>query len=79
MARLDQVNKREILWSAQPGPQTAFLQAGNIYEVLYGGARAGGKSFSMLLDWMRHAQAYGEEANGLILRKVKGARHTASF
>jgi hypothetical protein len=37
--------------------------------VLYGGARAGGKSFSMLLDWMRHAQAYGKEANGLILRK----------
>lgn len=23
----------------------------------------------MLLDWMRHAQAYGREANGLILRK----------
>jgi hypothetical protein len=23
----------------------------------------------MLLDWMRHAQAYGKEANGLILRK----------
>jgi hypothetical protein len=61
--------KPEILWTPQPGPQTAFLQAGTIYEVLYGGARAGGKSFSMLLDWMRHAQAYGKEANGLILRK----------
>jgi hypothetical protein len=61
--------KCQVLWTPQPGPQTAFLQAGNIYEVLYGGARAGGKSFSMLLDWMRHAQAYGKEANGLILRK----------
>ena len=58
-----------MLWSPQLGPQTHFLQAGEVYEVFYGGARAGGKSAAMLMDWVRHASLYGKDANGLIVRR----------
>ncbi len=37
--------------------------------MFYGGARAGGKSFAILLDFLRHATWYGKDANGLLVRR----------
>jgi phage terminase large subunit-like protein len=54
---------REI--GPQPGPQTQFLACGADL-VLYGGAAGGGKTYAMLLDWLRHANTPG--ANGLLVR-----------
>ena len=44
---------QEILFQANPGPQTDFLSASE-QEVLYGGAAGGGKSFAMLADPVRY-------------------------
>lgn len=38
-------------------------------EILYGGARGGGKSFCAILDWHRHRSTYGKHANGILFRK----------
>jgi hypothetical protein len=60
-----------VVWS--PGSnyaQWALLQC-NVFEVFFGGARGGGKSDGMLGDWMVHANRYGLNANGLMLRRTR--------
>lgn len=54
----------------QPGPQTEFLSLSHIFELFYGGAKAGGKSFALLLDWERHQAKFGADANGLLVRRT---------
>jgi len=44
---------QEVIFRANPGPQTDFLSASE-QEVLYGGAAGGGKSFAMLADPVRY-------------------------
>ena len=44
---------QEVIFEANPGPQTDFLSASE-QEVLYGGAAGGGKSFAMLADPVRY-------------------------
>lgn len=39
-------------------------------EVLYGGARGGGKSWATLLDWLRHEKHYGALAKGILFRRT---------
>ena len=39
--------------------------------VCYGGARGGGKSWAMALDFWLHAERYGPDAKGLMLRKTR--------
>lgn len=53
----------------QPGPQAKFL-ACPANEILYGGARGGGKSYGLLLDWVAHAGRYGKEARGILFRRT---------
>ena len=61
-----QKQKKEVVFSPNPGPQTEFLAASE-REVLYGGAAGGGKSFGLLADPMRYFS--NSNFNGLILRR----------
>ena len=63
----------EILESLgpQPGPQEALLALpDSIHEAVLGGARGGGKTFGMLLDWFEHASTHGEHAKGMFVRRT---------
>ena len=53
----------------QKGPQTAFVECTGVDIVCYGGARGGGKSCAMALDFWLHAERYGLDAKGLMLRR----------
>lgn len=61
-----------LAWSPQPGPQTLFIQC-PVFEVVYGGARGGGKTDASLGDWAIHAERYGEHAKGLFVRRTRVA------
>lgn len=50
------------------GAQTLALSC-PIPDMLYGGARGGGKGIFLLLDWLRHAERCGGKARGLLIRK----------
>lgn len=65
-------NEAELVkvWSAQPGPQTWLLSC-PIEEILFGGARGGGKSDGVLGEWANHAQEYGVNAIGLCVRRER--------
>lgn len=55
-------------WLPQPGPQT-YLLVCPVEEIFYGGARGGGKTVGMLLDWQNHAATYKQHARGIIFRR----------
>jgi hypothetical protein len=64
--------RRANRWEAQPGPQTAFVES-DVFEVVYGGARGGGKTDAALGDFALHAEAFGEGARGLLVRRSRVA------
>lgn len=57
-----------VLWQPNPGPQTAFL-ACPVREILYGGAKGGGKTAAIGPKALKHVQMYGEHSYVLILRE----------
>ncbi len=57
-----------FLWSPQPGPQTALLTC-PIEDILYGGARGGGKTDGFLGKWLMRSQVYGGKCKGLFVRR----------
>lgn len=57
-----------INWSPQPGPQTALLTC-PIEDILYGGARGGGKTDGFLGKWLMRSQVYGGNCKGLFVRR----------
>ena len=59
-----------VIWEPQPGPQTHLLTC-PIFEVLYGGARGGGKTDGMLGEWVSHAGLHGSAASGLMVRRSR--------
>lgn len=59
-----------IIWRPQPGPQTALLSC-PVFEVFFGGARGGGKTDGMLGEWAVHANRYGKDAIGLMVRRTR--------
>lgn len=59
---------QQILWQAQPGPQTALIEC-PVFEVLFGGARGGGKTEASLGDWLEHQQTWGKDAVGVFFRR----------
>jgi len=61
---------KEPSWRPQPGPQERFINATE-FEVIYGGARGGGKTDAALGDFAWHAARYGEAAQGLMVRRTR--------
>ena len=59
-----------VIWSAQPGPQTALISC-PVFECFFGGARGGGKTDGVLGDFIRHASIYGKDAIGLMVRRER--------
>jgi hypothetical protein len=62
------VSSQQVIWSPQPGPQTALISC-PVFEVFFGGARGGGKTEGSIGDWLDHSNTYGEAANGIFLRR----------
>lgn len=60
---------QQVVWYPNPGPQTALI-ACPIEDILYGGARGGGKTGGMLGDFLQHAATYGRHARGVFFRKT---------
>jgi hypothetical protein len=58
----------QVIWSPQPGPQTALIEC-PVFEVFYGGARGGGKTESSIGDWLDHSATYGQHAIGIFVRR----------
>ena len=59
-------------WTPQPGPQTDFVDSGAL-EVIYGGARGGGKTDALLGDFARHAAKWSDAAQGLLVARMRVA------
>lgn len=56
------------IWEPQAGPQTAAIHC-DAYDLLFGGARGGGKTDYIVGDWAIHWNEYRENAHGVIIRK----------
>ncbi len=73
MAEAGEANK--VAWKPQdradgtPGPQTLLLTC-PANEILFGGARGGGKSDGINGDWIAHAGRHGKKAHGVIFRQT---------
>ena len=52
------------------GPQTAFLSAKIIPEVLFGGARGGGKTSGLLADYLQDVYEYKAAWQGVLFRRT---------
>jgi hypothetical protein len=61
-----------MIWRPQPGPQFSFVTS-RVFEVVYGGARGGGKTDGALGEFSRHARKYGAAARGLLVRRARVA------
>ena len=57
-------------WSPQLGPQTDLLTATWCEEILYGGARGGGKTDGILGDYFQDYQQYAQHWRGIMFRKT---------
>lgn len=55
-------------WKPHPGPQTRALQS-KAYEILYGGARGGGKTDAGLIWLIKPYLLYSKRARSLVIRK----------
>ena len=60
--------QNQIVIGPQPGPQAALVTC-PANEILYGGARGGGKSHGMLLDFWQQNKKYGKYARGFLSRE----------
>ena len=61
---------RAELPKPQPGPQEKALRATFVNEMLWGGARGGGKSVWILLDFAQGVKEHGKNWRGIIFRRT---------
>src|SRR5262249_27330373 len=60
-----------VAWSARGNPAQMALLECSVFEVFFGGARGGGKTDGMRGEWANHADRYGKDAIGLMLRRTR--------
>ena len=60
---------RDVIWRPHPGAQTRLLTC-PYNEILYGGAKGGGKSDGIEGSWLGHAARNPKWARGIIFRKT---------
>ncbi len=65
----DELTGRWLTWTPQPGPQSALTSC-PVEEVLYGGARGGGKTDGLAGSWLRHWVDHGSNARGILFRRT---------
>lgn len=58
----------QVVWSPQPGPQYHFIHC-PVTDVVFGGARGGGKTYALIGDAAIRAGRYGRDFRGLFLRR----------
>lgn len=64
------VGDKKVIWEPHPGSQERFL-ACPAREVLIGGNRGGGKTDSLLMDYLQHVGGgYGADWRGIIFREA---------
>lgn len=68
MASAAAEKRQEVVWRPQSGPQHAFVTC-PFFDVLFGGARGGGKSDACLGEFAIHAKRYGKDARGVFMRR----------
>jgi len=54
----------------QPGPQVDAITADWCRELLFGGARGGGKTYLLLLDFIKDMPKYGSAWQGILFRRT---------
>ena len=59
-----------VIWEPKSKPQAAFVTC-PVFEVFYGGSRGSLKTDGALGDWLSHADKYGEDAIGLMVRRER--------
>ena len=59
----------KVLFRPQEGPQRALINC-VCNEIFFGGARGGGKTFGVLLDWSIWSDRYGAAYKGILFRKT---------
>ena len=62
------MTEQQVLWTPNPGPQTALVTC-PVFEVFFGGARGGGKTEGSLGDWLEHQAQWNRGANGVFFRR----------
>lgn len=60
--------RADVVWSPQPGPQHAFIKC-PLPEILFGGARGGGKSDAILGKYLIKSGIYGRDFNAVFIRR----------
>lgn len=61
---------QEVAWAPQPGSQEAFLMC-PVFEALIEGSRGGGKTDTLLMDFVQHVgQGWGAEWRGILFRRT---------
>lgn len=68
--------KIDVIWTPQAGPQTSLFEC-PLPEVLFGGARGGGKTDGVLGKWGNKALIYGEAFNAVMFRKTAPSQDDA--
>ena len=60
---------KQCIWAPQEGPQQSLMKC-PVKEVLFGGARGGGKTDGILGKWLIKALKYGSGFNAVFFRKT---------
>lgn len=66
-----QAVNEQIGFAAQPGPQSLFFKLPLwINDILYGGARGGGKSYAVLGHFLALGEEFGKHYKGILFRRT---------